>query len=74
MLEKIQEGIHEVEEQDGVQKGTFEMVCCGSYRRERSHCGDIDILISRRDREPFGRFLVKLIELLEEGGLLKERL
>jgi DNA polymerase lambda len=50
------------------------MICCGSYRRGKSSCGDIDVLISRRDKLPYDRFLVRLIELLEQGGLLKERL
>lgn len=52
----------------------FTMVCCGSYRRGKSHCGDVDLLLARKDGLPHGEFLFKLVEILQEEGLLKETL
>lgn len=52
----------------------YDMVCCGSYRRGRSHCGDIDLLLTRKDNQPYGDFLSRLVDVLQNAGLLKETL
>mmetsp|Transcript_6431 Transcript_6431/g.5789 ORF Transcript_6431/g.5789 Transcript_6431/m.5789 type:complete len:112 (+) Transcript_6431:1459-1794(+) len=55
------------------EKGLYEAICCGSYRRGKPTCGDIDILITRKDGKPFGNFLSRLVEALE-GRLLTDHL
>ena len=47
-----------------------EMVVCGSYRRGRPMCGDIDILVSHPDGRSHKGFLVILLEKLKEEGLV----
>lgn len=37
------------------------MIPCGSYRRGKETCGDIDILITRKDGANIRGFLMKLI-------------
>ena len=61
-------------------KNTYEAICCGSYRRYNYHriylftprgkqtCGDIDILITRRDGKSFAGFLPKLIKRFVSFG------
>jgi DNA polymerase lambda len=44
--------------------------CCGSYRRGKATCGDIDILIAGTDNVKLEPVLVEL----ESMGVLKERL
>lgn len=44
--------------------------CCGSYRRGKATCGDIDILIASPDHVKLEPVLVEL----ERMGVLKERL
>ena len=47
---------------------------CGSYRRGKATCGDVDILITRKDNKSNAGMLEKLLESLEKDGFLKERL
>ena len=47
---------------------------CGSYRRGRLTCGDVDILITRTDDKPVAGMLEPVLQLLEKEGFLKERL
>jgi len=47
---------------------------CGSYRRGRQSCGDVDILITRKDDKPITGMLEKLLVYLEKEDFLKERL
>jgi len=47
---------------------------CGSFRRGKDNCGDVDVLITRKDDKPVAGMLNPLIEHLEKKGLLKERL
>ncbi len=57
-------------------KRVFEVICCGSYRRYmkiclildlpffqrgKQTCGDIDILVTRKDGKPITNFLSTLI-------------
>lgn len=47
---------------------------CGSYRRGREHCGDIDVLITRTDGGSIKGIVEKIVNRLEKEGFLKERL
>lgn len=47
---------------------------CGSYRRGRQLCGDIDVLVTRTDGKPIHGLNEKIIVALEKEGFLKERL
>jgi DNA polymerase lambda len=47
---------------------------CGSYRRGRPTCGDVDILITRTDNKPVAGMLEPILLTLEEDGFLHERL
>lgn len=47
---------------------------CGSYRRGKMTCGDIDILITRIDSGDIKGIVEKLVLALENEGFLKERL
>lgn len=47
---------------------------CGSYRRGRETCGDIDVLITKTDGSSVKGIIQKVVEKLEEEGFLKERL
>ena len=55
-------------------KETIIIETCGSYRRGRTSCGDVDILLTRKDEKPINGMLEKLIVKLEKDGFLKERL
>jgi DNA polymerase lambda len=50
------------------------VMICGSYRRGKESCGDVDILISRTGNEDIDGTLEKLISSMEAAGYLKERL
>ena len=48
--------------------GKDEIRCetCGSYRRGKSNCGDVDVLITRNDDKPIDGMLEPLIVALEK--------
>jgi DNA polymerase lambda len=56
--------------------GESEIRCetCGSYRRGKASCGDVDVLITRNDDKPIDGMLEPLIVALEKQDFLKERL
>jgi len=54
--------------------GDITCVAAGSYRRNKPTCGDVDILITRKDNKPTAGMLEPLLRQLEREGLLKERL
>jgi DNA polymerase lambda len=45
IVDKIKEKLKEMSEPNDV----YEAIACGSYRRGKPDCGDIDILITRKD-------------------------
>ena len=47
---------------------------CGSYRRGRPNCGDIDVLITLKDGTDIKGLCEKLVIKLEKENFLKERL
>jgi DNA polymerase/3'-5' exonuclease PolX len=55
-------------------KDTIIIETCGSYRRGKQSCGDVDILLTRKDEKPINGMLEKLIVKLEKDEFLKERL
>lgn len=50
------------------------VVPCGSYRRGRALCGDVDILMSFEDMSPFEGFLNTVVDSLFSCGLVTHRL
>ncbi len=42
----------------------LEIIACGSYRRGRATCGDMDILITRKDDRPVEGLLKRVVERL----------
>ena len=50
------------------------VITCGSYRRGRPTCGDVDILITRTDDKPVAGMLEPILLHLEKNGFLQERL
>jgi DNA polymerase/3'-5' exonuclease PolX len=47
---------------------------CGSYRRGRESCGDIDVIITKNDGTLIRGIIEKIVTRLEKEGFLKERL
>ncbi len=52
----------------------YRIEVCGSYRRGRAFCGDIDILICRKDHLYERKLLIELVLELEKEGLLTDHL
>eukprot|EP00923_Selenidium_pygospionis_P046914 GHVN01080986.1.p1 GENE.GHVN01080986.1~~GHVN01080986.1.p1 ORF type:complete len:876 (-),score=240.63 GHVN01080986.1:152-2779(-) len=52
----------------------IEAQICGSYRRGKSSCGDVDILLARRDNTPPGCEVERILLSLEESGFLTDHL
>lgn len=50
------------------------LTICGSYRRGRSTCGDIDVLITHPKAKTEGTYLTKLVNMLTESGFLIDHL
>lgn len=56
-------------------KDKVHMTTCGSFRRGRKECGDVDILLSSDDTSvPVSSVLPKLISMMEKSGFLQARL
>ncbi|KAL9254993.1 DNA polymerase lambda-like protein [Drosera capensis] len=51
-----------------------EIVCGGSYRRGKSSCGDMDIVITHPDGQSHKGFLAKFVKRLKELNFLREDL
>jgi len=45
-------------------KKNIVVTACGSYRRGKATCGDVDVLITRTDDQPIKDMLVQLIDHL----------
>ncbi|CAD8084561.1 unnamed protein product [Paramecium sonneborni] len=58
----------EIDDLSGI-SGLYKATACGSYRREKESCGDMDILITRCDGKNSDGFLMNLVQRLE-GKLL----
>ncbi|GAB2297311.1 hypothetical protein Dimus_031422 [Dionaea muscipula] len=72
---------HEVEEMEKLLQKVGEEVlpgvmvtCGGSYRRGKSSCGDMDIVITHPDGQSHKGFLVKYVKHLKEIDFLREDL
>ena len=51
-----------------------QVTACGSFRRGRPTCVDVDCLVTRLDDKPIEGMLEKLITALEAKSFLQERL
>jgi len=51
-----------------------EAVVCGSYRRKKPTCGDMDVLITRKDDGKIDGILDSLLDNLKKIGIIKETL
>ncbi|KAL9248771.1 DNA polymerase lambda-like protein [Drosera capensis] len=51
-----------------------EIVCGGSYRRGKSSCGDVDIVITHPDGQSHKGFLAKYVKRLKELNFLRDDL
>ncbi|XP_048231582.1 DNA polymerase lambda-like isoform X3 [Ricinus communis] len=50
------------------------IICGGSYRRGKSSCGDLDVVITHPDRKSHKGFLPKFVKRLKEMKFLREDL
>eukprot|EP00347_Sterkiella_histriomuscorum_P009814 403339784 len=71
LLEKVREISYKV---IPMGEKILKIEACGSYRRGRQLCGDIDVLVTRTDGEPIHGLNEKIVVSLEKEGFLKERL
>lgn len=60
---KVKEAAHNVDTQ-------LVVVTCGSYRRGKSTCGDVDVLITHPDGESHKGVFSKVLHLLHQSGML----
>uniref|UniRef100_A0A1E1X922 DNA polymerase n=1 Tax=Amblyomma aureolatum TaxID=187763 RepID=A0A1E1X922_9ACAR len=56
-----------------VQPG-LEVVPCGSYRRGRAMCGDVDVLITHPDGRSHEGVLCRILQILHDSGFLTDDL
>ncbi|XP_065289279.1 DNA polymerase lambda-like isoform X2 [Dermacentor albipictus] len=52
----------------------LEVIPCGSYRRGRAMCGDVDILITHPDGKSHEGVLCKILQILHESSFLTDDL
>ena len=52
----------------------WEIMTCGSYRRGREMCGDVDMIFSRIDCQDINGYLIRLVDKLFEIGFMIENL
>jgi len=48
--------------------------CSGSFRRKKTTCGDIDILITHKSKKSIDGILMKLVTALHEIGFMTDDL
>lgn len=56
----VTERVRKIENKNNI----FEVMTCGSYRRGKETCGDVDILLCRKDGNVQKNFMVELIDEL----------
>jgi DNA polymerase lambda len=52
----------------------YEAEVCGSFRRGKASCGDMDIIITRKDGVFENDLLVKLVAELQKNGFITDNL
>jgi DNA polymerase/3'-5' exonuclease PolX len=72
--EEVQEYVQEIEKViknmfEGANE-VFEVTPCGSYRRNEPEIKELDILITSKKEEPTRFMLLKLVEMLEDQGII----
>ncbi len=55
-------------------RDAFEVEACGGYRRNDPEIKELDILITRKDEGPARYLLLKLLEMLEEKGIILQQI
>uniref|UniRef100_A0A9J8BNJ7 DNA-directed DNA polymerase n=1 Tax=Cyprinus carpio carpio TaxID=630221 RepID=A0A9J8BNJ7_CYPCA len=65
--QQVQEAVHRVDTQ-------LVVMACGSYRRGKSTCGDVDVLITHPDGESHKGVFSKVLHLLHQSGFLTDDL
>ena len=50
----------------------IKVIACGSYRRGKPTCGDVDILITRTDDKPINGMLTTLVDMLKGQGFMTD--
>ncbi len=63
LLEKVKEACY-AEVKNGA--SNLKIEACGSYRRGKTSCGDIDILITKKDGSSITGIIQKVVERLEK--------
>ena len=58
---------------DGAEK-VFDIEACGGYRRGEESLSEVDILITRKDGGPTKYLLLKLLETLEDEGVIVQQI
>ncbi len=48
----------------------FDVELCGGYRRGEKEFKDVDILVTRKDEGPTRYMLLKMVESMEEQGII----
>ncbi|EGR33773.1 DNA-directed polymerase lambda, putative, partial [Ichthyophthirius multifiliis] len=73
IIQKVQEQIKILYPK---QYDKYNIIACGSYRREKETCGDVDILICRNDFEQYKHknLMITIIQQLHKCGLLTDDL
>lgn len=71
LLEKVRKGCSKVA---GANAKYLSVEACGSFRRGRPTCGDIDVLITYTNGLPIKGLCQQVVEELERAKFLKERL
>jgi len=59
----VEEAVHSVDTQ-------LVVMACGSYRRGKTTCGDVDVLITHPDGVSHKGVFSKVLHLLHQSGML----
>ncbi|XP_013779745.2 DNA polymerase lambda-like isoform X1 [Limulus polyphemus] len=72
--EEAGEIFNTVQESAWLVQPELECIACGSYRRGKSNCGDLDVLITHPDGKSHVGVLPKIVALLHSTGFLTDDL
>ena len=69
-VEKLLERVKEACMSEVKDNKNLSVEACGSYRRGKLNCGDIDILITKKDGSSIKGIIERVVERLEKEGFL----